>query len=106
MAILPENRVLSHIYGKWAPSTADLVYYSFSEENLINHTNPNYPKSFEQLLIGMDFNVGKMAAVVSVEVIENNTRNIIVVNELVGLKNTVEMINQLKTEYPNSFLTD
>jgi hypothetical protein len=107
LAILPENRILSHIYGKWAPLTAnaDLVYYCFSEENLINHTNPNYPKSFEQLLVGMDFNVGKMAAVVSVEVKKNNTRNIIVVNELVGLKNTENMIKQLKTEYPNSFLT-
>lgn len=105
MAILPENRVLSHIYGKWAPATADLVYYCFSEENLISHAHPDYPKSFDQLLVGMDFNVGKMAAVVSVEVVKNNTRNIIVINELVGLKNTEEMIRRLKAEYPNSFLT-
>lgn len=112
MSILPENQVLSHILGKWAPLTSSLVYDCYSSDNHISEDHPNYPTDFSSLLIGMDFNVGKMAAVVGIEVIIDNRRCLIIVDEVVKIKgterrikNTEEMIKELKARYPTSFIT-
>lgn len=105
MAILPKNKILSHIYGKWAPSTTELVYHCFSDENKINKQHPLYPKDFSHILVGMDFNIGKMAAVIGVELIVNNIRYIIIFDEITDLKNTEEMIKEIKKRYQNSFVT-
>lgn len=111
MSILPENKVLSHILGKWAPATSQLVYDCYSEDNNISENHQNYPSDFSKLLIGMDFNVGKMAAVIGVEVIIDNRRCLIIIDEVVKkrgteqkIKNTEEMIKELKLRYPDSFL--
>lgn len=107
MTILPPNKVLSHIYGQWAPSTTDLVYYCFSDDNKFNESNPLYPKEIDlaTLLVGLDFNIGKMAAVIGVEKIIDNSRKIIIFDEIFGVKNTEEIIKILKSRYPKSFIT-
>ncbi|PZV19189.1 MAG: hypothetical protein DCF22_00545 [Leptolyngbya sp.] len=71
----------------------DAIYSSF--DPVLNHCD-DYPLPSDRLLIGMDFNVGKMAAIVHV-MRERLPR---AVDELVDVQDTPAMIAAIKQRYP------
>lgn len=85
------------IYGRFVNVYGKRVYDCFERyRNTTKLTLADFPK--ESILhIGMDFNIGKMSAVVSVV-----SKNIVyTVDELIGADNTDAMIKQLKTKFPS-----
>jgi len=88
----PAQLVESYIEGVWTNLTSGTVYSNF-DRNYNGTTEVEAPG--ETLHIGMDFNVGKMAAIV--HVIRDGLP--IAVNEFVGLHDTPDMIDAIKAEY-------
>lgn len=85
------------IYGQFVNAYSGLVYYCF--DRVVNSTTKTI-KDFNQnsiLHVGLDFNVGKMSAVVSI--IEDG--KVYVVDEITDEMNTDSMIIRLKKEFPN-----
>lgn len=83
--------------GQFGNLHTQRVYETFDRE--LNHTDQtlkNFARS-TTLHIGMDFNIGHMAAVV--HVIDNNLP--IAVEELVEIRDVPTMIHTIKTKYPN-----
>lgn len=76
-----------------AAKKGDLVYSHF--DPVLNHCD-DYPLSSDRLLIGMDFNVGKMAAIVHVTR-DGSPR---AVDELLNLQDTPAMIQAIKQRFP------
>lgn len=88
----PENLIAAYINGEFVNLTSGTIYVGFSrKENVTDETiKPN-----DVLFIGMDFNVGKMAAVVHIK------RGDIpmAVDEIVGAYDTPDMIQRIKERY-------
>lgn len=76
-----------------AAGAGDVIYSHF--DPVLNSCD-DYPLSSDRLLVGMDFNVGKMSAIVHV------TRAGLpcAVDELLGLQDTPAMIAAIKERYP------
>jgi hypothetical protein len=90
----PTNLIQAYIEGEFVNLTAGAVYYEFDRE-LNGSTETIIPG--ENLSIGMDFNVGAMAAVVIVN--RNGCPH--AVAEFSGLMDTPAMIAAIKKRYPN-----
>ena len=93
-ATYPSNLVDAYIDGKFVNLKGGTVYRLFNRHK--NSTDIVEDGS-ETLHIGMDFNVGKMSAVVHVE--RNGLP--IAVDELFGMLDTREMIFEIDRRYPN-----
>ena len=84
------------IFGKFVNVFGQRVYDSF--DRTINHTKDtiaDYPKS--DIFIGLDFNIGKMSATVSVV---NERSEVLVLDEITGEATTDTMIAEIKRRYP------
>lgn len=88
---LPTNRLSAYLEGHFVNLTSGLIYTEFDRNK---HCVPT-PSSSNILHIGMDFNVGKMAAVVHV-VMDNKAYAIA---EIVGIQDTPSMIERIKSTY-------
>ena len=97
-ATYPANLVEAYIEGKFVNLTSGTVYTSYDRKR--NSSN-RVIEEYDHLHIGMDFNVGKMSAIVHVKD-ENITT---AVDELMGLLDTPAMILAIKTKYPNHRIT-
>jgi Terminase large subunit, T4likevirus-type, N-terminal/Terminase RNaseH-like domain len=91
-ASYPANLLAAYLDGEFVNLTAGSVYAEFDRE--LNSCTDTIQLS-EPLHIGMDFNVGKMAAVVFV--LRNNEPR--AVDELTGLIDTPAMIAAIKGRY-------
>ena len=82
--------------GQFGNLHSHLVYSAFKRD--LNHTDLSIKdiNRFEPIHVGMDFNIGNMAAVI--HVIHENLP--VAVAELTGLKDTPTMIEALRTKYP------
>lgn len=103
----PENKAqwIADLYADYGSAAAeeldcepaakkgDLIYSHF--DPALNHCN-DYPLNADRLHIGMDFNVGKMAAIVHV-IREGMPR---AVDEFVNLQDTPAMIRAIKERFP------
>lgn len=96
----PPNLIKSYLEGEFTNLTSGQIYYSFDRTE--NHSSkslkdfPGYP-----LHIGQDFNIGKCASVV--HVIDQGVP--IAVDEIMGARNTEEVIRIIKQRYPNRRIT-
>jgi len=93
-ATYPANLVEAYIDGRFVNLQGGTVYRQFDRR--LNHSDVVEDGS-ETLHIGMDFNVGKMSAVVHVE----RDRNPIAVDEFFGMLDTPDMIHHIKQRYPS-----
>jgi hypothetical protein len=89
----PEQLIEAYIKGEFVNLKGGTVYRVFDRRE--NHTDIT-ENDYETLHIGMDFNVGKMSAIVHVE----RDSDPIAVNEIFGLLDTEEMIAEIDRLYP------
>lgn len=94
----PEQLIEAYLMGNFVNLTSGTVYYAFNR-NI--HDTFYVAKPREPLHIGMDFNVNNMAAIV--HVIRDG--EVCAVNELIGYRDTPDMIDALKELYPEHKIT-
>ena len=92
-ATYPANLVDAYIDGKFVNLSGGTVYRQFDRR--LNNSDESVQPG-ERLFIGMDFNVGKMSAVVHVE----RSGNPHAVNEIRGKLDTPDMIAEIHRLYP------
>ncbi len=93
-ATYPPNLVNAYVDGEFVNLSSGTVYRQFDRR--LNSTR-EVDNGKEPLLIGMDFNVGKMSAVIHVE----RNKLPIAVNEIFGCLDTPDMIAEINRKYPN-----
>lgn len=91
----PTNLISAYIDGDFVNLTSGSVYSYY--DRLLNVTD-ELEKEKEYLHIGMDFNVGKMSAIVFVIRNENDPY---AVREIIGVLDTPAMIKAIKLRFPN-----
>jgi hypothetical protein len=94
----PANLVDAYIDGKFVNLTSGSVYPNFNRFNC--HTNETI-RPGEQLHIGMDFNINRMAA--TIHVIRDGLPMLL--EEATGLFDTPAMIVELKRRFPGRSIT-
>ncbi len=94
----PPQLIEAYIEGDFVNLTSGAVYTSYDRE--LNGTNREI-KPNEHLHIGMDFNVGKMSAIIHVK----DTGITSAVDEIMGVLDTPAMIKVIKERYPNHRIT-
>ena len=93
-ASYPEQLIEAYIKGEFVNLNGGTVYRVFDRR--LNSTEIT-EEDHETLHIGMDFNVGKMSAIVHIE----RNGDPIAVNEIFGLLDTDEMIAEIDRLYPD-----
>lgn len=94
----PEQLIEAYLMGKFVNLTSGSVYTSYNREKCRSWETI---KPGEQLYIGQDFNVGKMAS--TIYVIRENGWH--AVEELVDLLDTPDVITTLKLKFPDHPIT-
>ncbi len=89
----PSNLLAAYLEGEFVNLTHGRVYPEFDREA---NSSDAATKPGEPLFVGMDFNVGKMAAVIWVV----RGRDPHAVDEIVGGYDTPDMIRQIQGRYP------
>jgi hypothetical protein len=89
----PEELISAYLNGQFVNLTSGTVYRSF---NRVAHNSTETVQPNDLLRIGMDFNVGKMAATVYVQ--RDNGYH--AVDEFKDLFDTPDMIRAIKARYP------
>lgn len=97
-ATYPPNLVEAYINGKFTNLTSGSVYTCY-DRKLSSSTREITPH--DHLHIGMDFNVGKMSAIVHVK----DKRTTTAVDEFMGLLDTPAMISAIQNRYPKHRVT-
>jgi hypothetical protein len=92
--IYPTNLLAAYLDGHFVNLTSGSVYVDFDRK--LNASNETI-KENDQLHVGMDFNVGKMAAVINV--LRDDKPH--AVGEITGVLDTPAMIVALKNRYPD-----
>lgn len=93
----PENLIEAYLNGEFVNLNSFNVYTSFNR--IDNNTKYELTENDKILHIGMDFNVGKMSAVISL--LDEEEHEISVVDEIFGVLDTPEMITTIKERYPD-----
>ena len=91
----PSNLLDAYIEGEFVNLTSGSVYVNFDRE--LNNTDITHTDR-ETLHIGLDFNVGKMAAAVHVM----RDGKVYAVDEISSGRDTPDVINIIKERYPNN----
>lgn len=94
----PPQLIEAYINGDFVNLTSGAVYTCYDRR--LNNSDRMITQH-DHLHIGMDFNVGKMSAVVHVK--DGNTTT--AVDEFMGLLDTPAMINAIKNRYPKHRIT-
>jgi hypothetical protein len=97
-ATYPANLVDAYVNGDFVNLTSGGVYTCYDRK--LNSTD-RVVKEGDHLHIGMDFNVGKMSAIVHVK----DGRNCYAVDEILGVLDTPNMILAIQTKFPNHRIT-
>lgn len=98
LATYPPNLIQAYLEGLFVNMTTGVVYPQFNRRR--NSTTETL-KDKEKLHIGMDFNVGHMAAVTHVLRNEHDTekRTLLAVDELIDYRDTPQIIQEIKERY-------
>ena len=95
LASYPANLIKAYLEGQFVNLTSGQIYYSYDRElNNTNLTLDDFPNHV--LHIGQDFNVNKCASVV--HIVDKNIPYAL--DEIVGAKNTEDVIRIIKERYP------
>lgn len=97
-----------YIHGKWVNLTNGLVYTEY--DRAACRSNETVTAAERSLFVGMDFNVGHMAAIVNIRRPNPNKGSPSIyqyhaVREFTELSDTPSMITRLKQEYPTQKIT-
>jgi hypothetical protein len=101
-ATYPSNLVDAYVNGDFVNLTSGGVYTCYDRK--LNNTD-RVVKDNDHLHIGMDFNVGKMSAIVHVEDKVDEVKITSAVDEFMGLLDTPAMIKAIENKYPNHRIT-
>ena len=101
-ATYPSNLVDAYVNGEFVNLTSGGVYTCYDRK--LNNTDRGV-KATDHLHIGMDFNVGKMSAIVHVEDNRDGTKITSAVDEFMGLLDTPAMIKAIENKYPEHRIT-
>ena len=101
-ATYPSNLVDAYVNGDFVNLTSGGVYTCYDRK--LNNTDRTV-KDCDHLHIGMDFNVGKMSAIVHVEDVVDGVKITSAVDEFMGLLDTPVMIKAIENKYPNHRIT-
>ncbi len=96
METYPEQLISSYLKGEFVNLTSGAVYTSF--DRFLNKSRETM-QAGDVLHIGMDFNVGKMSAVVHVKRAKGKQAH--AVGEVMGALDTPAMIAAIQAKYPN-----
>lgn len=88
----PEELIKAYLMGQFVNLNSGTVYNQFDSN--LNHSD-EIEKTGEPLFIGMDFNVGKMSAIIHVK--RNNLP--VAVKEIVNAYDTPDMIRRIKEQF-------
>jgi phage terminase large subunit len=91
-AQFPENLICAYLEGEFVNLTSGTVYQQFDRK--LNHCDDEHDGR-EPVHIGMDFNVGKMSAIIHVE----RSGQPRAVGEILGAYDTPEMIRLIKQRF-------
>lgn len=96
----PAQLIEAYLEGKFVNLTSGAVYDFDRDIHMVRQTNPS---KIEELHIGQDFNVGKMASVVFVKR-KNSSGQIVwlVIDELTQGRDTPDVISKLQERYPRN----
>lgn len=92
----PANLIEAYLNGQFVNLTSGGVYTQFDRK--LNNSSRDIKPS-DTLHIGMDFNVGKMSAIVHVEDNIDGVRITTAVDELMGLLDTPAIIKAIQSKY-------
>jgi len=98
----PPQLIEAYLNGEFVNLTSGAVYTCFDRK--LNSTIRTV-KDNDHLHIGMDFNVGKMSAIVHVEDFSNKIKITSAVDEFLGLLDTPAMIEAIQNRYPKHRIT-
>jgi len=101
-ATYPPNLVEAYVKGEFVNLTSGGVYTCYDRK--LNNTS-RIVNDGDHLHIGMDFNVGKMSAIVHVEDNVGGVKIASAVYEFMGLLDTPEMIAAIQDKYPEHRVT-
>ena len=93
-AIYPNNLLTAYLNGEFVNLTQGTVYNGYNRDT--NQSKEEITR-FDHLMVGMDFNVTNMSAVIFV----NRGGVYHAVHELTGIYDTPNMIHTLKTKWPD-----
>lgn len=91
--IYPDNLLDAYIEGRFVNLTSGTIYIGFDRKT---HNSEEVEREGEPLFIGMDFNVGKMSAVIHVK----RDGAPVAVGEITSGYDTPDMITIIKNRYP------
>lgn len=97
----PPQLIEAYLEGKFVNLTGQTVYDGFNREKSNTDLTIDDWLLSDTLHIGMDFNVGRMAAVVGMKSNDMDIRKLYIVNEFHNLKDTPAMIEAIKARYPD-----
>lgn len=92
LASYPEELIRAYLLGEFVNLTSGTVYNQF--DITLNHSN-EIEQPGEPLFIGMDFNVGKMSAIIHVK----RNGNPVAVREIIDAYDTPDMIRRIKEQF-------
>ncbi len=96
----PEQLIEAYLNGQFVNLTSGTVYQNYDR---VAHNSTETVREGEQLYIGMDFNVTKMAATIYVK--RDGGREWHAVDEVTNGYDTPEMITILRERYPDHHIT-
>ena len=103
MASYPKQLIAAYLEGKFVNLTGNTVYDGFNRtDNSTNLTLEDFSQT-DALHIGMDFNIGRMSALVGMKKTDpdNDLRQLFAVAEFHNLMDTPAMIMAIQSRYPN-----
>lgn len=92
LASYPEELIRAYLLGEFVNLTSGTVYNQF--DITLNHSD-EIEQPGEPLFIGMDFNVGKMSAIIHVK----RNGNPVAVREIIDAYDTPDMIRRIKEQF-------
>lgn len=92
LSTYPENLISAYINGEFTNLTTGTIYHQF--DRVLNNSQETLSKT-ETLFIGMDFNVGKMSAIIHVK----RGDTVHAVDEIINAYDTPDIIRIIKERY-------
>ena len=99
-ATYPPQLIEAYLEGKFVNMTGLTVYSGFNREKSNTNLTINDFDQSHALHIGMDFNVGRMSAVVGLKG-DSESKTLYIVDEFHNLADTPAMIEAIQARYPN-----
>lgn len=99
-ATYPPQLIAAYLEGQFVNMTGMTVYSGFDRHHSNTNLTINDFDMAHTLHIGMDFNVGRMSAVVGVKVMDE-VNNLYIVSEFHNLADTPAMIEAIRARFPN-----